>query len=387
MRQWRNWLDRLAGVLDWSAADKGILIMAMLIPLYLQYVGWSFYVLLREDRALLVDAVFLRGQWPVVISFVGIALFLLLLGVVLRRRRPNARIYMHLCANYYSLTLVYCGYVIGSLEFTSGVVMTGAPLVGLILFERSVIYTAWGIAVAAVVLVSYAGAAGLLQYAPALVPPTPGDSANQLFWVTSTLFFAAPHIISIVILGDRMMARWREREEAFRTLSMTDALTGVHNRRSVLDILERELARTRRGDLALTVLLLDLDHFKKINDHWGHPMGDRVLKEAAQALAGCLRDYDAVGRWGGEEFLLVLPDTRLDTAQMLAERCRQRLASLDIRGANGARVSVSGSFGLCCNSIAPNADATNLVRLADEALYRAKQGGRNRVELASTADL
>jgi diguanylate cyclase (GGDEF)-like protein len=227
---------------------------------------------------------------------------------------------------------------------------------------------------------SYAGAVGLLQYAPALVPPTPGDPANQLFWTTSTLFFAAPHIISIVMLADFTLARWREREMAFRTLSFTDALTGVHNRRSILGILERELPRRQRMGPPVSVVLIDLDHFKKINDTWGHPVGDLVLNRAAKALDDCLRQSDAVGRYGGEEFLLVLAETDLAGAVVIAERCRQKLAALQILAENGEPVPVTGSFGVATNARDPEIGIEALVNHADEAMYRAKQGGRNRVE-------
>jgi diguanylate cyclase (GGDEF)-like protein len=369
MGQAKRWRIELAGVLEWSAVEKGLALPVVLIPLYVQYILWAIYVLLREDGSQLADIVYLKSQTLAFLSFIAGALVLLAVGAFLRKRAPNALWYQHLCANYYSLTLVYCGYIIGSLSFSAGVVLVGAPLVGFILLERKVTYVSWSVALLAIVCMSYAGAVGLLQYAPALVPPTPGDPANQLFWTTSTLFFAAPHIISIVMLADFTLARWREREMAFRTLSFTDALTGVHNRRSILGILERELPRRQRMGPPVSVVLIDLDHFKKINDTWGHPVGDLVLNRAAKALDDCLRQSDAVGRYGGEEFLLVL-----------AERCRQKLAALQILAENGEPVPVTGSFGVATNARDPEIGIEALVNHADEAMYRAKQGGRNRVE-------
>ena len=136
----------------------------------------------------------------------------------------------------------------------------------------------------------------------------------------------------------------------------------------------------------LTVMLLDLDHFKYINDTWGHPTGDRALQATAQALQNSVREYDAVGRWGGEEFILVLPETSPEVAEMLAERCRSRLEAMSIHADNGERVPVTGSFGLVCNALAMDADPQTLVRLADEALYRAKKAGRNRVAVATLVE-
>ncbi|HEX5277755.1 MAG TPA: GGDEF domain-containing protein, partial [Fluviicoccus sp.] len=173
---------------------------------------------------------------------------------------------------------------------------------------------------------------------------------------------------------------WRQREDLVRTLSLTDPLTGIANRRHVLDLLEKEVARTVRHGPPLAVAVLDLDHFKRINDTWGHPAGDAVLQAAARELCACVRRNDTVGRFGGEEFMLLLPDTPLDGAKALAERCRARLEALDIRAENGERIPVTGSFGLVSNEQDLSADAEMLVKAADAALYRAKAGGRNRVE-------
>lgn len=382
LQGWRGRLN-FAGVLEWSAVDKGLLLPAIMLPLYFQYLVWAAYVMfVREDRAQLVDVVYLWGQLDIFVSFIVGALLLMLLGAVLRKYRPNAVWFQFLSANFYSLTLVYCGYVIGTQSFAAGVVLAGAPLVGFILLERWVTYLTWLVALAGILLLSYAGAIGLLQYAPALVPPHPGDATNQLFWTTSTFYFAAPHVAMIVLLADFTLARWRERETAFRTLSFTDALTGAHNRRSILGILEREISRRHRKGPPVTVVLLDLDHFKNINDTWGHPTGDAVLKRTAQVLNDCLRQSDALGRYGGEEFLLVLPDTDAAGASVIAERCRQRLGEATVTAENGETVRMTGSFGVASNARDPEIGLDALVRNADEALYRAKEGGRNRVEIA-----
>jgi len=384
MGSFARWRNEFAGLLEWSVVDKGLLLPYMLLPLFLQYAAWGGYVLLREDRTQLVDIVFLIGQAGIIAAFIVAAVLLILLGRHLRRHAPDALWFQYVCATFYSLSMVYCGYIIGSLSFAAGVVFMGAPVVGFIILERRVVYVAWGAALTATLVFAYAGAIGLLQVAPALVPPTPGDPANQLFWTTSTLFFAAPHILSIMLIADLTLVRWRERELAFRTLSYTDALTGVHNRRSILGILERELPRRQRMGPPVAVLLIDLDHFKRINDTWGHPVGDLVLVHSADALGKCLRASDALGRYGGEEFLVVLPDTDTTGALVIAERCRAALAALAVNAENGQHVRVTGSFGVASNARDPELHVDALVRQADEALYRAKQAGRNRVELAGT---
>ncbi|MFZ5756164.1 MAG: GGDEF domain-containing protein [Pseudomonadota bacterium] len=358
-----------------------MLLMGILLPVFVQYAGWGLYVLARDDREQLIDVAFTYSQIPWMGLLIAAALVLLAVGQFLKERVPDSKAYELLAVMFFALSLGYFGWMIGPLSMPAGAVIMGAPLVGFIVFDRVAVTLGWLSVLTLLVAVSFAAAAGWIAYAPLIVQPAPGDLTYANFWTLSQFFWAAPHMISTFVLASYALARWREREQAFRTLSMTDALTGAHNRRSTLEFLEREVARTRRSGPPLSVLLVDLDHFKRINDTWGHPAGDGVLQQTAWTLDEVLRDYDLVGRWGGEEFLLVLPDTTPETALALAERCRERLAAMVIETGNGQRIPVTGSFGLASNASSLDEDATALVQRADEALYRAKQAGRNRVEV------
>ena len=153
----------------------------------------------------------------------------------------------------------------------------------------------------------------------------------------------------------------------------TDALTGLPNARAVRDGLVRMVAQASRSSLPLAAVLCDLDNFKQINDVYGHDKGDQALAAASAALRGSLRESDLVGRYGGEEFLILLPDTPLDGALVLAEKLRAELALVNVAGVDRA---VTASFGVACfPDDAP--DGEMLVRMADRALYAAKAGGRN----------
>jgi len=156
-----------------------------------------------------------------------------------------------------------------------------------------------------------------------------------------------------------------------------DFLTGAWNRAEILAFLRRELARARRGTLPVGVILADIDFFKKVNDQFGHEAGDLVLKEVSQRLSGCLREYDGVGRYGGEEFLLVVPGCNLATLMRRADQIRESICSRPIQ-ISGRSITVSVSMG--ATVIEGTGDADQLVRCADKALYRAKELGRNRVE-------
>jgi diguanylate cyclase (GGDEF)-like protein len=169
-------------------------------------------------------------------------------------------------------------------------------------------------------------------------------------------------------------------QEQLRDQASRDALTGLWNRAGILNILDRELDRRRREHRPLAVVLADLDHFKRVNDTFGHLAGDAVLRQAARRLLGSVRPYDAVGRYGGEEFLIVLPGCDSDSALSLAERLRLGIAAERIE-ANGALIQVTVSLGAAISEGEPEPDAVALLRAADAALYEAKRAGRNRVQL------
>jgi two-component system, cell cycle response regulator len=161
-----------------------------------------------------------------------------------------------------------------------------------------------------------------------------------------------------------------------------DHLTGVWNRGAILDLLTRETQRARRVGGPIGVIMADLDHFKQINDSHGHLTGDAVLREAARRMVASVRNYDYVGRYGGEEFLVVL--TECDSADLMAtaERIRFSIAEKPIETDSGM-VPVTLSVGLAAHVIRPDSPGVDLVRAADEALYKAKANGRNRVESCS----
>jgi diguanylate cyclase (GGDEF)-like protein len=172
----------------------------------------------------------------------------------------------------------------------------------------------------------------------------------------------------------------RQRRELER-LATTDVLTGVFNRRVLLERLELELRRCRRYGTRLCVLLLDVDYFKRINDGYGHLAGDAVLVTLGQILRTRVRSTDVAGRYGGEEFCVLLPETDLGPGRELAERLRQHLAAEVFIADGGTTFGVTCSIGVAHFAEARQ-QAADLLQAADEALYRAKQQGRDRVCVA-----
>jgi two-component system cell cycle response regulator len=180
----------------------------------------------------------------------------------------------------------------------------------------------------------------------------------------------------------KLQDRLRERNADLERVSRTDMLTGLYNRRHLEDQLAREHSTARRSHRDLGLLLLDIDHFKRVNDTYGHAAGDRVLCEFAERMTRHLRAGDIAGRWGGEEFLVILPSTDLEGALHVAERIRASVDAtpFDTSETSGPAISVTVSGGCV---VGPADTPDDLVSAADDGLYAAKDAGRNQMIVAS----
>jgi len=206
---------------------------------------------------------------------------------------------------------------------------------------------------------------------------------NQIFAVSIvvvlavSIYFAKRLTLFTELLENEIEVRTselRDKVAEVEYLSLTDPLTGIANRRKIQSILEDEIARSERNSNPLSVISIDLDHFKRINDTYGHEAGDNVLVAATTSINGVIRSVDHAGRMGGEEFIVVCPDTPEPGAYFLAEKLRTVIESLSIPGAG----SITASFGYATR--VPDESIDRFLSRADSALYRAKERGRNRVE-------
>ncbi|OEZ97210.1 diguanylate cyclase domain-containing protein [Duganella sp. HH101] len=194
-------------------------------------------------------------------------------------------------------------------------------------------------------------------------------------------FISKPFNVAVVRARVRSQLTIKRQADAMRELSMTDGLTGVANRRSFNDTLDAEWRRCARAGLPLSVIMIDIDHFKLYNDHYGHQAGDLCLQQVSAAMARCAsRPQDMLARYGGEEFILLLPQEAADGAEVVARRILDEVGRLAVpHAASTTAPHVTVSLGVC--TVLPPFDATDanaLIRLADKQLYLAKQGGRNR---------
>lgn len=199
-----------------------------------------------------------------------------------------------------------------------------------------------------------------------------------------------PELLARLNTGKRLVEMERSLRAANQEnhrLSITDALTGVFNRRYLMDQLQRELERSQRYGHPLSIFLCDVDHFKRINDTHGHQCGDETLIEFARSLHGCLRDSDWVARYGGEEFVVVLPETPLSAAGHVAERCRATLAQAPLR-IGSRELSITASFGISGweQGVPPTGKVDRLIAAADAGVYASKAAGRNHATIQLTED-
>ena len=170
-------------------------------------------------------------------------------------------------------------------------------------------------------------------------------------------------------------------------LANTDALTGVLNRRAFMERMKQEVQRSLREKAPLSLIMVDIDYFKKVNDSHGHQVGDLVLKRFAERLCEFSRPYDFSGRYGGEEFVLCLPGADISQAGSVAERMRGKVEEMKIELPDGSQsIHVTGSFGVACFRTVPEDSIDVIIGRADDSMYRAKRTGRNRVCTASEVE-
>lgn len=171
-------------------------------------------------------------------------------------------------------------------------------------------------------------------------------------------------------------------EKKVLELARTDSLTGTLNRRAFMEKLDEELERAARKKIPLSLLMTDIDHFKRVNDQYGHIAGDQVLKQFVSLMAQIIRPYDFIGRYGGEEFILCLPDCSINQGRDIAERMRSKIETTPMQiSQNRPPIHITSSFGISSFNSTDEHNAESLIKKADDALYAAKKDGRNCVRV------
>lgn len=322
---------------------------------------------------------FLRGQMSELISILigntalsaGISLFCAAIGVFQQHRLPHKL----LLGPPLVLALIFSFLMnnIGARIIVSGLLFSSQCLLALFaLFNRrsKVIGRGQYLLGGGLVITIFVLAMRIFS-----VIFAPGDISSMLHQTPIQVLTFMSTFISLILMSNGFVLMIKERaDERIRLMAMKDRLTGIWNRIRLEEVAEQEIARLERYGHPVSLIMMDLDHFKQINDQFGHGMGDQVLKEFCTVVQRCIRTTDILGRWGGEEFVLILPNTGFTSATLLAERIRTEIELHVFPD----KLRITASLGM---AVCQSTDTwKSWLERADQALYRAKSAGRNRVE-------
>lgn len=363
-------------LINWDMLKKSILLLILTALMSLFGILWDSFVLLNPSTWQWVNLPLVRSKLLTNLIMLIVFLSLIIACYFYKDRVWVQEIIPILSVQIVTVLLCHTGYLIGSFSPATMVTYASIVGVGLILFDRRMIYCALIPATIAMLFCNFLSMYGILQYAPIFNPEILNQAEMHPFWVGSMFFFLLPILLACLYLFEILLQQWRTRETAIQALSRLDPLTNVMNRRSISNHLEK---LNKQPNSFYSVVLLDLDHFKNINDEFGHSMGDQVLVHVAKCLSNNVRDQDLIGRFGGEEFILLLPNTTAIQAKNVAERCRLAIADMCFIAEDQQQFSVSASFGI---SSSLNANEPHLVvSQADQALYAVKASGRNNIQI------
>ena len=363
-------------LINWNMLKKCILLLILASLISLFGIIWDSFVLLNPFTWQWVNLPLVRSKLWTNVIMLFVFLSLIMPCFIYKDKSWVQEIIPILSVQVVTVLLCHIGYLIGSFSPATMVAYVSVVGVGLVLFDRKMIYCALVPATIALLFCNFLSMYGVLQYAPIFKLEVLNQAQMHPFWVGSMFFFLLPILIACLLLFESLLKQWRIRETAIQVLSLLDPLTNVMNRRSISNHLER---LHQQPNELYSIVLLDLDHFKNINDHFGHSVGDQVLINVAKCLANNLRDRDMIGRFGGEEFILLLPNTTPAQAQNVAERCRLAIGELKFTSEDHQEFSISASFGI---SSTLSADESHLIiSQADQALYAVKASGRNQVKI------
>lgn len=363
----------------WNASDRSLyvqfltaLLMLIVAFSFAALDGWPFLVQRPEDEVALRTT-----------TILAIAALLFWLGLYAWTRRSyvrhgskNSRLLLVTIAAHILTGTAVC-YALGPYTAVSGLVTVAALLLGMVLLERRWLWMAVGGWLLSMSLMHLASKAGLLPflslYEVSFEQPEIAQVAAQRAVAAALIY------IPLAVVMDHLIRVWRQDEQSLSDAAQFDSLTGAYTRGFAMSVMERAVLKAGRDGAPLATLMLDLDHFKRINDAHGHARGDLVLQQTTRAMRSALRADDIVGRFGGEEFVVLLPGADLKQAMGAAERCRAAVQMMKVP--NAPYLSVTASVGVA--AFPEHGDALDaLLKASDSAMYNAKANGRNRIETA-----
>lgn len=374
----RQRLLQLGNPLDWPQLERMMLLASLILISPVLIIGGLMLLYWQQPQVLNVPVALGYGVFLAVYA-------LCLTGFIwlawrARRKQQQRWVFMERFVIFSYLTMILVGSWLTGTPFTVGLLLlivgcaVAAPLVDVRRLKRAYLLSFPFLGLFLIMQLS-----GRFEHAPLFTTTLfHADGSPKNFWLLVQIF------VVVIVLGMLSLlleatGRWEHREAEYRELSIRDSLTQLSNRRTFMNCCEIEWQRCqRKPDDTLSCILLDVDHFKQVNDTHGHQAGDAVLVALARILQGSARQYDEVGRYGGEEFILLLPSTPLGVAVAIAERLRAKVAATRVKIDEKA-LMFTASFGVAAGPTPAITDVHQLIKTADAALYAAKHAGRNRV--------
>ena len=376
-------LQCITNPMDWRAIDRLILLAALVL---LAPVGFGAALLVTD---IVAPEHINQSYVPGLLWLYGLHILLLtsmiLVAASKRKKSDDWPLFENTIIASYIITVLVSSYLTGS-HFSEGLLLIflGVNITGTLASVNKIRKSYW-IVVPILLVMGITDHIYSLPHAPLLIQPmTTPDGRPLVGWliVRDIIVVILGFLVYLCILA---MKRWTERESLYLEMSTTDGLTRLSNRNFFINRGQEEIARTKEQTLptspSLSCIMIDLDHFKQINDTWGHHAGDQVLIAASKVMMRNARKTDEVGRYGGEEFAMLLPGTSARRAAQIAERIRRKISDMNVI-VDGNSIEVTASFGVACF---PSTDIDNmedLLKAADKALYEAKESGRNKVVTA-----
>lgn len=370
-------LKQLGNPIDWSDTEKTLLGIGLNFCLFALFFSIASASLMTPGLRSASNPAAVTFTWYFSLGCMLVWGVFFSLVYRVRKHRPDDMRPAIITVYLFGAPLMVMAVVNGIHSIVTGIMLAAAPIFGLILFNNRHVYVASALNWLGIILIGIFVNTGWLPDAPLYIKNHASVADSQL-WLLIQILIGFPTAFLMFLIVIALLHGLRRREQKILELSRRDGLTGVWNRRYLMERLEHEIAVGRRSLKPLSLIILDLDHFKRINDQYGHATGDKVLVQAAQTLQSSIRDIDHLGRYGGEEFVIILPFCDTETAVRIAERCRLNIEAIRI-SVNDQPVPVTSSFGVTTLPGGEHATGDLLTHSADLGLYRAKSEGRNRV--------
>lgn len=372
-------------IMDWDSVRKGKMIGYLSIGITIWYVlGGSLIYhscqllnVAPQHRMSDFGYQFILGFG---VLYLSLCVFSIFLGNhVTNKSKQAKKNYMYWCMLLYTGGNVVVCHMFGELSLPTGIMMAGGPMIGWILFNHKGVIFSVIFACLLIIPLFLLTFFDVLDYAP--IVPQDTNLHKNISYNIMIACIILPHVGSLLSLAYLSINHWRRREEHANYLAGTDSLTNVPNRRQFFSMLYDAIEETKNHQQPLAIMMLDIDRFKYINDNFGHMTGDDVLNQTIKILRSCLRKQDMIGRFGGDEFVVLLPNTEPKNAEKITQKCLETIKNTNITTDNGV-FNITASFGVTVletveASYNPDTLSRLLINQADSALYSAKRNGRN----------